>query len=121
MPCDSSHMESSDIEMELSRVLCIHDELDGKTFDKSDWDGYHQNAYNKASRIRLDEETSRLCSRLQTADVGKLSLEAQIWWRDHQEADRKRVEREMAKARTEEERAEALSKLTPHERRLLGW
>lgn len=42
------------------------------------------------------------------------------WWEDHQEADRRRVEREQAEAAAAEARAKALAKLTPEERRALG-
>lgn len=53
-------------------------------------------------------------------DVTKHSLEMQVWWRDHQEADRQRVAREVSDSKTQTERNAALSKLTPYERRLLG-
>lgn len=40
----------------------------------------------------LDKLTSELCSKLKTTDVTKYSLELQMWWRDHQEADRNRID-----------------------------
>ena len=43
-----------------------------------------------------------------------------MWWRDHQEADARKEREAKAAAAAESERAAALSKLTPRERRLLG-
>lgn len=63
---------------------------------------------------------AELCLRLQVADVTKYSLELQMWWRDHQAADKARLEHEMARKQNEEERAVALAKLTDYERKLLG-
>jgi hypothetical protein len=44
----------------------------------------------------------------------------QIWWRDHQAADKARVEAELAAAEDAKAKAAAIAKLTPHERKLLG-
>jgi hypothetical protein len=44
----------------------------------------------------------------------------QIWWRDHQAADRARVEEELAAAADAKAKKAAIAKLTPHERKLLG-
>jgi hypothetical protein len=61
-----------------------------------------------------------LCSRLQKLDVTKYSLEMQVWWRDHQKADKERLERGIREATELKARAEAMAKLTPYERGLLG-
>jgi hypothetical protein len=60
---------------------------------------------------------SLLCEMLEGLDVTKFSLEMQMWWRDHQAADKARIKKETALA-TEKE--VALAKLTAHERRILG-
>lgn len=42
------------------------------------------------------------------------------WWEDHKERDRARVEEDLREAERRNARAEALAKLTPFERKLLG-
>lgn len=119
MPCNSDHLRSTHLEVEMSRVACLLDELDGKKkINRDHWDGYHPRVYSK--NIDPDEMTAELCSRLQGVDVSKCSLEMQIWWRDHKAADKKRVEKELKNAETAKQKKAALAKLTPHERKLLG-
>lgn len=118
MPCNSDHLSATRRESELSKVACLLDELDGKKkINRDHWDGYHPRVYNK--NVDADAMVAELCSRLQKISVRKCSLEMQIWWRDHQEADKKRAKAAVAKAKTAKQRRAALAKLTPHERRLL--
>jgi hypothetical protein len=42
------------------------------------------------------------------------------WWEDHKKRDRARVEEDLREAERRNARAEALAKLTPFERKLLG-
>lgn len=123
MPCNSDYMAATHYERDLSRVACLLDELAAsKPIDPSHWEGYHPRVYGRAvSRDEGDSMTRDLCNALQHRDVTKFSLEMQMWWRNHQAADKARVEREMADAATEAERKAALDKLTPHERKLLGY
>lgn len=118
MPCDSSHMNATGKEVALSRVACLLDELDGKPIDKCHWNGYHPKVYSKP--VDADSLVSTLCSRLQDVDITQHSLEMQIWWRDHQKADKERLEREIEQQASEEAKQAALGKLTPYERRVLG-
>jgi hypothetical protein len=125
MPCNSDYMEASGKEIALSRVACLLDELDGKPLNPSHWGGYHPAVYNKGDVAGVggtagDAMVSELCSRLQAIDVTKYSLEMQMWWRDHQAADKARIEHELARKKDETERRAAIAKLTPHERKLLG-
>ncbi len=90
MPCDCSHLEASSLEREISEVACLLDELDGKPVESSHRRGYHPRVYNKVTRELGDSLTAELCSRLKTTDVTRYSLEMQMWWRDHQAADRKK-------------------------------
>lgn len=80
MPCNSDYLEANDYERELSRVACLLDELDGKPIDQSHWRGsagpYHPAVY---SRCITKEDADRM-----------YSLEMQMWWRDHQAADKAR-------------------------------
>ena len=119
MPCNSDHLRATHLESEMSKVACLLDELDGKKrINQDHWRGYHPRVYNE--RVNADEMTAELCSRLQGVDVSKCSLEMQIWWRDHQEADKRRAEKAIKRAKTDKQKKAALAKLTPHERKLLG-
>lgn len=118
MPCDSSYMKATGKEVELSKVACLLDALDGKPINPSHWRGYHPAVYNRTSDAGA--LVSELCERLQNIDVTRCSLEMQIWCRDHQAADKARLEHELARQKTESERASALAKLTPYEKQLLG-
>jgi len=121
MPCNSDYMNATGYEVEISRVACLLDELAGKGTMKSWWSGYHPSVYGKVTRTLGDALVSQLCLALQSADVSKYSLELQTWWRDHQIADKERCERELAKAKSFSDREVILSKLTPHERKVLGF
>lgn len=121
MPCNSDYMAANGYEQELSRVACLLDELEGRPIDRGHWNGYHPCVYGKATRAAGDKMVRKLCEALQNRDVTQYSLEMQIWWRDHQEADKARCEQDLAKAETDAEREAALAKLTPHERQVLGF
>ena len=125
MPCDSSYMEANQLEVHLSRTLMLLDELKtGKPVDtkSKDWDGYMAGVYCAGDlRKRADEATAELCDKLKkTVDVSKYSLEMQMWWRDHQEADRAREAKEKEAKAKEKLRATAMKKLTDKERDALG-
>lgn len=122
MGCRSDYMESSNYEVKLSRVACLLDEINGRPYQESWWAGYHPRIYNggDGSVKSADQLVNELCSILQNSDVKQYSLEMQIWWRDHQAADKLRCQRELEKAKNDKDREIALNKLTPHERRLLG-
>lgn len=119
MPCNSDHMNATNAERELSRVACLLDELSGKKkIDKNHWAGYHPRVY--CMNVDADALVSELCEKLQSLDVSAFSLEMQIWWRDHQEADKKKLEKEVKRHKDDADRAAAIAKLTPYERKLLG-
>lgn len=120
MPCNSDYLEADGLEIEISRVACLLDELDGKPFNADRWRGYHPRVYNRLSEVDPDELVSELCHRLQKIDVSKQSLEMQIWWRAHQAADKARIEDEIRRQKDEAAREKALSKLNDYERRLLN-
>lgn len=121
MPCNSDHMDANRKEIALSKVACLLDELAGNTnLNLRNWDGYHPAVYCKSrSKEDADALVSKLCSRLQTLDVTKQSLEMQMWWRDHQAADKARLKKEMEQEKTDQEKEVALSKLTDYERKLI--
>lgn len=121
MPCNSDYMYATPSEVAMSQVACLLDELDGIPLNQNHWQGYHPSVYNHhLDKFACDLMVETLCSRLQNDDVSKRSLEMQIWWRDHQRADKERIEAEVQKAKTESEKNEALAKLTDYEKKLLG-
>lgn len=120
-------MEPTDSEKELAKVFAFLDELDtGKLKKNHAYAGYDFRAYNKATKERLDEKTAELCSKIKELEelnpkaISIYSLELQIWWRDHQEFDRKRLEEEYSNAELNKLKEVALSKLTSFEKKLLG-
>lgn len=74
--------------------------------------------YGEVSAIH--EHTALLCKFCENNDVTGHSLELQIWWRDHLEADKVKLQAQLDKAKTDKEKEVALEKLTPNERALLG-
>jgi hypothetical protein len=111
-------MNPSNREIEASRVMCLLDELAGIPFNDKEWEGYHDEVY--CQQYDLDALVATLCEKIRNIDVSKYSLEMQLWARNHKEADEKRIKRELQEKKSEEEIKVALSKLTPHERDLLG-
>lgn len=121
MPCNADYMNPGNLEKEISKVACILDELDGKINSNRHWEGYHPDVYGACSKQKADRMVAELCARLQEVkDVSSLSLEAQIWWRDHQRADKARIEAELEAQKRKKDRKELIAKLTPYERSLLG-
>ena len=124
MPCDGSYMNPNRLEKNLSVLYCCLDELDGKKVEPSWRTGYHPAVYCQGPTSgEIHDKTAELCEKLQNMSrkaISKTSLELQMWWRDHQEADRKRVEQSIKAKREHEERKKAIAKLTPYERNLLG-
>jgi hypothetical protein len=120
MPCRSDYMESDHRDVSLSQVACLLDELNGKQWTKRDWSGYHPSVYNQNAFGLRDKLVSQLCEALQKRDITQYSLEMQIWWRDHQAADKTRIESELAREKIDSEKEIALSKLTDYERGILG-
>lgn len=122
MPCNADYMNPTQMEKEMSVVSCLIDELNGVEPKPTWWNGYHPDVYCK----RLDKQfcdnlVSRLCSYLKSVgDITVYSLEMQIWWRDHQKADQKRLEEEYLNAKIEDDRRQLLERLTPYEKELLG-
>lgn len=61
-----------------------------------------------------------LCALLQNDEtLAHTSPALHVWWIEHKERDRRRVELEVARARTAAAKEQALAKLTPYERKLL--
>ena len=114
-------MNANESEINLSVVYGLLDELKTGKLPKNFGDGYDKRVYNKGlSKEHLDKKTEELCSKLQKLDVSKYSLEMQIWWRDHQKADKERLQKEIKQHKDDKAKEKALSKLSAYERKLLG-
>lgn len=108
MPCQSSYMEPTVRELESIRLQEFFQEIDGNIYD-------HKHPSSRPNVNLIDFHTRNLCSWCKNHDVSKMSLELQMWWRDHQEADRVRELEEKEKARRAELRKSAYQKLTQDE------
>lgn len=110
MPCNCDHMEPSLHEKESKKLMMLMAEV-----------GLHRGDIPYYGDVRaIHEHTAMMCKFCQENDVTAYSLELQIWWRDHQAADKVKIERQQQKAKTEDEKQAALAKLTDYERKLLG-
>lgn len=89
MPCNSDYQDPTQKEKNYSQVLAILAELKSGVMDLNWWCGYHPEAYGKnILKESLDNLTAKACKLLSAhKDIRNLSLETQIWWRDHKKAD----------------------------------
>jgi len=110
MPCRNDYLEPNQREVESRKVLELLKEVG---LNRSEIPYYGHPTF-------LDNDTRILCDFCQHNDVTQYSLELQIWWRDHQKADKARLEREMREHDADKAREAALAKLTDYERQLLG-
>jgi len=120
MPCNSDYMNPTNLEINLSNVYQLLDELETGILTSKYNQGYDYRVYNRGlTKTNLDELTEELCSKLQNIDVTGYSLELQIWWRNHKKADEERLKKELELKGEEKDKIELLNKLTPYERKLL--
>lgn len=92
MPCDSDYLDADDQEVEYSKVLSLLEELKTNKLPKYYGDGFCPKVYNVTNKIDIDKSVKKLCGQLKKIkDIKKYSLEMQIWWRDHQRADKERI------------------------------
>lgn len=131
MPCNSDYLEASHDEREIGRMYLVHDEIfnDVRITPKKWQDaGYDKRVYNKVdhgpvAKARRDKMVREICESLSVLSIDniqRLSLEAQLWWRDHQKADRERRRVDAAQRRRQQIKKRALAKLTYEERVTLG-
>lgn len=109
MPCRCDDIPPSKEQIELKKVIAHIYEITNQVLTVE---------YGSL-KSQLDQCTRILCQLCQVKDVTQYSLELQIWWRDHQIADKKRLERELEEQKLAEEKAAALAKLTDYEKSLL--
>lgn len=125
MPCNSDYLDPNSFEKQLSKVCCLLDELlYNKSIKQNEWNGYHPNVYYKyINKEKANKLVNSLCSKLQmlsSKEIKNLSLEMQIWWRNHQKADKKRIKEEIKLIKKKQNKEKALKKLTSYERKLLN-
>lgn len=121
MGCRSDYMEPTQFEIENSKVLALLEELKTNILPNYYGDGSFHKVYGLSNQSIVDKNTKKLCTLLQKKkDISKMSLEMQLWWRDHQALDKKRITEELAQKKTEKAKQTAIAKLTPLERELLG-
>ena len=126
MGCRNDYQEPNELEIENSKVLAITAELTSGKLPSWFGEGSHKSVYNISSRETLDANTAALCSTLRgiekkyPAKLKKMSLEAQIWWRDHKAFDRKRIAAERKEKSDAKIKAQALAKLSKKEKEVLG-
>lgn len=124
MPCNSDYMEPSPGEVNYSRVLCVLGELNGDKVGRDWWRGYHPLIYNRGmTKAVMDEKTAEACEgcRKLGSRISNKSLELQMWYREHKEADLERREREIEAKRNKLVREKALAKLTDEDKKALGF
>ena len=109
MPCDGSHNNPTDLEIEGTKAAYVIEELlSGKHVPKHEfYRGYHPRVYDRSGPV-INEVIASACSKIKARREAELphifkawlsgrSLELQIWWRDHEEMDaRKEAAREAA-------------------------
>lgn len=127
MPCNSDYMNANSNEIAASVLIALIDEMKtGQHVDSNTFgNGYDKRVYgNKTSQVERDEWAKTLCTYCGTRGDECLraqhSLEFQTWWRDHQVADKARIESESRSNHTETLKKSALDKLTKDERDALG-
>ena len=111
MPCRCDYLEPSKRETTSLAVKGFLREIGAPT-------GPFDNNYGDVST--LDADTRTLCTWCRANDVSTKSLEFQIWWRDHKEADAARAIEEERVKQLASTRKAGLGKLTNAEKRALG-
>lgn len=127
MPCQSDYLAPNEFEREGVRAWLVYDEIKtNKRISPKEWASCtDRRAYGnwEFQKKDLDNLTANICKDLSQWSKFSLqaaTLELQMWWRDHQKADRAREQREKKQAKDKQLKEEAIAKLTPEERRVLG-
>lgn len=100
MPCNSDYLGPTDLELKLSHVRGLLDEVETGALPDGFGPGYIDDSIyhlsNRTLKKELDKATAELCSSLKELEamggIHAYSLELQLWWRDHKLADAARLE-----------------------------
>ncbi len=120
MPCNCDYMNPDEYEIEHAKVEAFLEELDTNILPKYYNNPENSKIYGKTNKNILNLAVSDLCEKLTSIDVKNYSLELQIWWRDHQIADKKRIAEEDKINKLLIVKRKALNKLTDEEKSVLG-
>ena len=123
MPClDGGRTPISEVEMKMHKLRLLMEEYrTGIHVDSELYCADGHAVIEGHTQRDLDHSTRLLCSRMrEEQNISKYSLEMQIWWRDHQIADKKREEEMLEDVKRRSIKETALSKLTREEREILG-
>jgi len=134
MPCDSSHLRATGTEIRASEIMALKEELKTGKLPEYYGNGYYSEVYGQPNAHNLDDGVRYLCRQLERKKPNEIkgySLEMQMFWRDHQRADRMRKNEEIKRGKAKKEKTEreelnkdeksrVLKKLTPRERKILG-
>jgi len=121
MACNADYMNPTEKKIAVSIVYSLLDELETGELNQNHYKGYHPEAYTKQLNYKqFTENVQKLCKTLTNTNVTKYSLEMQMWWRTHQEEDRKREAKELELLKIKEETDAAWNKLTDEEKLLIA-
>jgi hypothetical protein len=113
MPCDCSYMNANERERLISVAACIIEtNCGGRKPEDSHWNGYHPMVYGNVGQHPplssvLVATACRICESWEKEKHYRMMEDPRIlaWWEHHKKADLRR---------------DAIAKLTPEERAVLG-
>jgi hypothetical protein len=128
MPCNCDHLEPTARERAFQKaaklLLLVHNYNNWKA--PIELRGHAQDVYCSIDYVEqlctiLQEMPDKAREKMLYGDPkNRPRRELASWWEDHQEEDRKRVQRELDAAQKKKDKEAAVAKLTPYERKLLG-
>ena len=113
MPCSTDPPTNREVATARTRELV--NEIEGRDFDHKDFHASYCGTSDLQANVR------KLCvwCKKNSNKVGSMSLELQLWWRDHQAEDTRHEKEALVKQQKRAIRRKALSKLSSEERRAL--
>lgn len=126
MPCNSDHLEPSRYELESKRAAQCFVYLESKMGRlPTKWiEESANNIYGSPNRINeLTVELCNLCKKAPDSIIynGKDPKARKLadWWDEHQEVDRRRIEKEKEDAYKQRIKEKAIAKLSDEEQKIL--
>jgi len=131
MPCNSDYLNPTEEEANRKLVCELLIFVNGKIRAKTDKKIIDAAKHAYGDGVELNAVVVQLCDRLSALSTkqknsiiynGKNETSRKLadWWDEHVKADKNRVHAEMQEAKDAKARKKALSKLSVHERKLLG-
>lgn len=111
MPCKCDYLEPTKREKESVVVMGLLHEIG--LIEVND-----NNIYGNVAK--LDQDTELLCQYCnEHHNISEESLDLQVWWRTHQEMDRKRILSKLKQRAAQAAVDRAMAKLTPEDKKAL--